>query len=135
MEFPIGMAKKYDPMPLPDFPSTAMHLIHTNQLFEGHKPFTKIITAQRVCTLQETVSQHISAASLYSLDPPTLLYMMQLCNHDKALQKSVYDEEYYGLQDLPAWSVIDATTYQKLKPIAGDALPSMAISTIKYDQD
>eukprot|EP00957_Ditylum_brightwellii_P152832 11633331-Ditylum_brightwellii.AAC.1 len=60
---------------------------------------------------------------------------MQLCNHDKALWKSAYDEEYYSLQDLLVWSVIDATTYQKLKPIVGDTLPSMAISTIKYDQD
>eukprot|EP00957_Ditylum_brightwellii_P162550 12378444-Ditylum_brightwellii.AAC.1 len=60
---------------------------------------------------------------------------MQLCNHDKAHWKSAYDEEYCGLQNLLAWSVIDATTYQKLKLIVGDALPSMAISTIKYDQD
>eukprot|EP00957_Ditylum_brightwellii_P020877 1574588-Ditylum_brightwellii.AAC.1 len=61
--------------------------------------------------------------------------MMQLCNHDKALWESAYDEEYYDLQDHPAWSVIDATTHQKIKPIVGNALTSMAISTIKYDQD
>eukprot|EP00957_Ditylum_brightwellii_P029848 2257985-Ditylum_brightwellii.AAC.1 len=61
--------------------------------------------------------------------------MMQLCNHDQSLWKSAYDKEYYGLPDLPAWSVINETTYKKLKPIVGAALPSMAISTIEYDQD
>eukprot|EP00957_Ditylum_brightwellii_P155550 11840592-Ditylum_brightwellii.AAC.1 len=61
--------------------------------------------------------------------------MMQLCNHDKALWQSAYDKEFYGLQDIPAWSAIDEKTYTKLKPIVGGALPSMAISTIKYDQD
>eukprot|EP00957_Ditylum_brightwellii_P024470 1847091-Ditylum_brightwellii.AAC.1 len=61
--------------------------------------------------------------------------MMQLCNHDQSLWKSAYAEEYYGSQDLPAWCVINETTYQKLKPIVGTALPSMAVSTIKYDQD
>eukprot|EP00957_Ditylum_brightwellii_P151994 11574534-Ditylum_brightwellii.AAC.1 len=61
--------------------------------------------------------------------------MMQLCNHDKSLRKSAYDKEYYGLQYLPAWNMIDEATYQKLRPIVGVALQSMAISIIKYDQD
>eukprot|EP00957_Ditylum_brightwellii_P061638 4676939-Ditylum_brightwellii.AAC.1 len=61
--------------------------------------------------------------------------MMQLCNNDKLLWKSAYNEEYYGLQDLPAWNVINEATYQKLRLIIGAALPSMAISTINYDPD
>eukprot|EP00957_Ditylum_brightwellii_P158474 12062567-Ditylum_brightwellii.AAC.1 len=61
--------------------------------------------------------------------------MMQLCNYDQSLWKSAYDKEYYGLQDLPAWSVINETIYQKSKSIVGAALHSMAISTIKHDQD
>eukprot|EP00957_Ditylum_brightwellii_P132244 10083817-Ditylum_brightwellii.AAC.1 len=61
--------------------------------------------------------------------------MIQLCNHNKSLWKGAYDKEYYGPQDLPAWNVIDEATYQKIRPIIGAALPPMAISTIKYDQD
>eukprot|EP00957_Ditylum_brightwellii_P163826 12471797-Ditylum_brightwellii.AAC.1 len=61
--------------------------------------------------------------------------MIQLCNHDKSLWESTYDKEYYGLQDLPAWNMIDEATYQKLGPIIGAALPLMAISTNKSDQD
>eukprot|EP00957_Ditylum_brightwellii_P156039 11876673-Ditylum_brightwellii.AAC.1 len=61
--------------------------------------------------------------------------MMQLRNHDQSLWKSAYHKEYYGLQDLPAWSVINKTIYEMLKPVVDAALPSMAISTMKYDQD
>eukprot|EP00957_Ditylum_brightwellii_P157183 11962823-Ditylum_brightwellii.AAC.2 len=61
--------------------------------------------------------------------------MMQLYYYDQKLWKQAYNEEFYGLQGLPAWSIINEATYQKLCPIAGNAMPSMAISTIKYDKD
>ena len=50
--------------------------------------------------------------------------MMQIYNHDKTQLKSAYDEECYGLQDLPVWSVIDEAPYLKLRPIVGAALIS-----------
>jgi hypothetical protein len=55
--------------------------------------------------------------------------------HDKALWKAAYDEEYFGLKNLPAWTHITEKEYQQLKPIVGNALPTMAISTIKYDEN
>ena len=81
------------------------------------------------------MSQHISAASLRYLDTPTLLNMINLCSQDKSFWKSAYDEEFYGFQDLPAWNVINKHEYQRLHTLVGEALPSMAISTIKYDEN
>ena len=48
--------------------------------------------------------------------------------------KAEYDEEFYGLQEIPAWNLINDHEYQKLCPLVGEVLPSMTISTIKYDK-
>ena len=46
-----------------------------------------------------------------------------------------YDEEYYGLKDLPAWTTISESEYLKIRNVVGHALPTMAISTVKYDEN
>ena len=56
-----------------------------------------------------------------------------LTDHDRALWDAAYAEEYNGLQNLGTWKVISEEEYQRLRPVVGRALPSMAISTIKYD--
>ena len=50
----------------------------------------------------------------------------------KELWKSAYDEEYYGLERLPAWTTITEAEYNAIKPTVGNILPTMAISTIKH---
>ena len=86
--------------------------------------------------LRNAICRKISAHTLeIQQAPATLLRHNQLTPHDKILWDAAYAEEYYGLQDFGTWEVISETEYQKLKPIVGNALPSMAISTIKKDQD
>ena len=60
---------------------------------------------------------------------------MKLSNHDNNLCKISYDEYFYGLQDLPNFNVINQHEYQKLHPFVGEALSSMAVSTIGYDEN
>eukprot|EP00957_Ditylum_brightwellii_P178651 13607607-Ditylum_brightwellii.AAC.1 len=61
--------------------------------------------------------------------------MMQLCNHVQKLWKEAHNKEFNRLQNLPALSVINEATYQKLIPVVGNALPLMPISTRTFDQD
>eukprot|EP00957_Ditylum_brightwellii_P094621 7206185-Ditylum_brightwellii.AAC.1 len=131
----LGDSQKAKSLPSLNLHEEAYTLVKNHNLFEGHKPFSKIITARRVQVLQDIVTQHILATSLRYLDPPILLRMIQLCNHNQKLWKEAYNKDFYGLQNLPLWSVINEVTYQKLGPVMGNALPSMAISMITYDQD
>ena len=43
-----------------------------------------------------------------------------------------YAEEYFGLQQLPAWVTINESEYQRIKHKAGTLLPKMEIRTLKY---
>eukprot|EP00957_Ditylum_brightwellii_P164626 12534179-Ditylum_brightwellii.AAC.1 len=62
--FQIGCSQKAKSVPLPNLQEKSYTLVQNRHLYEGHKPFNKIVTAQRVNILQETVAQHISTASL-----------------------------------------------------------------------
>ena len=75
----------------------------------------------------------MSAANLQKIDAPTLLQMHTLSPSNQRTWKGGYDEEYYGLKNLPAWITISQAEYDRIRPIVGTALPTMAISTIKYD--
>ena len=46
---------------------------------------------------------------------------------------SAYEEEYYGLERLGTWETIIEDKYNLLCNEIGHALPTMAISTIKYN--
>jgi hypothetical protein len=52
---------------------------------------------------------------------------------DKATWDEAYNEEYDGLTSLPSWEVTSEDQYYKLSK-GKKALPTMAISTIKYDE-
>jgi deoxyuridine 5'-triphosphate nucleotidohydrolase len=133
--FHFGRQNKTTPVHLKHFHRDGLDLIRQNKLIRGHPPFHKIYEERRSTIFQESVARHISAASLKDLDAPTLLQMHSLDNQDKQLWKQAYDEEYYGLEDLPAWTHITEEQYQAIKPTVGKALPTMAISTIKYDEN
>ena len=61
---------------------------------------------------QNNVTQHISAMSLRSLDTPKLPHIVKLSNHDNNFRKSDYYKDFYGLQDLPYWNVINNYEYK-----------------------
>ena len=86
--------------------------------------------------LRNAICRKISAKTLeVKQAPATLPRHNRQTPPDKILWDAAYAEEYYGLKDLGTWEVISDEEYQKLKPIVVNALPSMAISTIKRDQD
>ena len=81
------------------------------------------------------MAKHVSVAGLKNLDAPTLVQMHNIKHiHDKEQWNKAYDEEYNGLADLPAWTYITEAEYQEIKPTVGRVLPTMEISTIKYDE-
>jgi len=59
------------------------------------------------------------------MDTPTLLNMHKLHSSDQEIWKYGYDEDYFGLKDLPAWSTITEAEYNNIKHIVGPALPTM----------
>ena len=121
-------------IPLPNFESTVMNLIETHQIFQGHPHFKKIMQAKQTYLLSKTVARHVSAAGLTSSDVPTLLQHKNLSQGDKQIWDNAYAEEYFGLKNLPAWTSITEQEYKRMRHIYKTTLPTMAISTIKYDE-
>jgi len=110
------------------------HLIQTFQLFKNHVPFWKIWQAKSSFNLGKIVARHVSARGLSSADVPSLINHNKLNPQDKEIWNAAYSEEYYGLKNLPAWRTISDKEYQLQKSTLGPLLPTMAISTIKYDE-
>ena len=54
---------------------------------------------------------------------------------DKLIRNKGYNEEYCGLEELPAWSTISEVEYQHICHVVDNALPTMALSIIKYDEN
>ena len=79
---------------------------------------------------------HVTATNLESPHPPqSLKDHKHLSPNDKAIWDRAYLHEYLGLaEDTNTWEYISEKEYQLLRPITGNALPSMAISTIKRDE-
>ena len=61
--------------------------------------------------------------------------MLRLSDNDKKIWRETYDKEYSGLKNLPVWKTITKSEYLKIRKIVGHTLPTMAISTVKYDED
>ena len=76
---------------------------------------------------------HIDASPLTSnTSPSSLKYHHRMNTTDKSIWECAYLNEYLGLtEDTNTWQYITECEYQLLRPITGNALPSMAISTIK----
>ena len=86
--------------------------------------------------LRNAICRKVSASNLYVHQAPaTLLRHNRLKPNDKILWDASYAEEYYGLQDLGTWELISEEEYLRLRPIVGNALPSMAISILKKDEN
>jgi len=56
-----------------------------------------------------------------------------MCPTDQTIWHAAYDEEYDGLSSLLTWEVVTEDQFRRLSK-GVQALPSMAIATIKYDE-
>ena len=96
--------------------------------------FNTMARARHTHFLRRAAIQHVSASNLESLTAPTLAKHNSLSPNDKNIWDQAWDEEWNGLLALDVFETISERQYQLLRKIYGDALPSMAISTIKYDE-
>ena len=82
-------------------------------------------------------ARHVSASTLHhQCSPQNLRLYNTLIASDKDIWYQAYFEEYLGLNDTTkTWEYISEKEYQALRPIVGNALPTMAISTIKRDEN
>ena len=81
-------------------------------------------------------SRKVSAKGLSSPYEPKLHEHCKLSPSDKEIWDKSYLEEYMGLhEETETWQYITEAEYQALRPIIGNALPSMAISKVKTDEN
>ena len=120
---------------LPDFETIAPDMVSCGHLARGHIKFQPLINLCSGGTLRRIVANHISAANLTSLEVPTLLQHHSLPPEDKLTWDAAYKEEYDGLKSLPAFECITESDYLKMKSTKIKMLPTMAISTIKFNKD
>jgi hypothetical protein len=57
-----------------------------------------------------------------------------LGSDDKLIWDAAYDEEYDGLESLPTWEILTEDQFRRISK-GKRALPTMAIATIKYDEN
>ena len=68
--------------------------------------------------------------------PTSLKDHQNLTQNDKFLWDEAYNKEYFGLHDtMQTWEYITENEYKVLQKTVGRALPSMAIATIKRDEN
>ena len=106
------------------------------QLYEGHKRFNTIREDHDTLKLHQAVARHVSATGLDNLSLPTLSKHSKMSDNDKDIWNAAYREKYTGLHEQQkAWSYIMEEEYQiLLKTFNASILPTMAISTIKYNK-
>jgi hypothetical protein len=126
------------PIPLPDFDVLAESLIHNKKLFPGRKNNSFVLNARKSRATSNIVShlihcRKVSAANLHQMQAPTLLNHSKLHPDDKTTWDAAYMSEYNGLVDIQTWDTISEDQYQSMKHLYQGIMPTMAISTIKYD--
>ena len=78
----------------------------------------------------------VSTTELSSLYEPKLNEHSKLPVKDKEIWDQSHLEEYMGLhKDTKTWDYITEEEYKALRPMVGNALPTMAISKIKTDEN
>jgi hypothetical protein len=127
-----------DTMPLPDFHQLAESMVHNKKLFNGWKTKSFVINARQTRATSNVIShlikcRKVTAANLHSMHAPTLLSHSKLHPNDKVTWDAAYLSEYNGLVNIDTWETITESEYQSMKHLYKGILPTMAISTIKYD--
>ena len=116
-------------------------MINAKKLFKGWCSAHRVLTARRVQATSNTlaaliINRQVSAKELEKKSAPTLLKHHLLSNNDKRIWDAAYKAKYDGLVDIETWETITEAEYQELLKLGkGGLLPTMAISTIKYDGD
>jgi dUTPase/transposase InsO family protein len=125
---------------LPNFTELAESLIYNKKLFPGRKTNSFVLNARHSRATSNVLShlihcRKVSAANLHQMQAPTLLNHAKLHPEDKATWDAAYMSEYNGLVDIKTWDTITEDQYQSMKHLYQGIMPTMAISTIKYDGD
>jgi hypothetical protein len=120
---------------LQDFHANYRSLLDSGQLFQGHTKFHKVYQARNQAQLQDCILRHVSAHGHRSLiAPSSLRQISKMHPSDQIIWNEAYKEEYDGLINIPTWEVLSESQF-KLLSKGAKPLPSMAISTIKYDEN
>ena len=102
-------------------------MLRDMQLFKGHPAYKKIEKLLQSRYIGSIIANHVCVKCLSTHDVPTLIQHKLLKPGDRKI--------WFGLKDLPCWITITNEQYKALKPKIGKALPTMAISTIKFDEN
>ena len=119
---------------IPNFIKNLNELLNTKCIQKGHISIQQALLDRSSHALSNIIARHVSATGLQSHDVPTLLQHHKLSENDRKIWHAAYEEEFYGLTNLPAWSTLTEQEYQSQKQTFKTILPTMAISTIKYDE-
>ena len=134
--FKSGKGPTFTYIELLDFNAVARDMIKQLVLFQGHKRFKDILHLKSSIQLKAAVARHVSAAGLSNLiPPPSVDSHPKMSPQDKEIWDAAYLEEIKGLQSRHTWDTITEEEFHKLRPKVQAVLPSMAISTIKYDEN
>ncbi len=110
-----GKSKEKNGIILHDFEANCQELMDTGQLFKGHAKSPNVYTTRSQISLKDSVLRHVSAHGLHSIIAPlSLKHHTKMCESDKAIWDSAYDEEYDGLMSLPSWEVVSEQEYLSL---------------------
>jgi dUTPase len=131
---------KHPLIPLASFVEIAESLVHNKKLFQGRKTNAFVLNARQCRAVSNVIShlvynRKVTAANLHTLQAPTLLNHSKLHPDDKTTWDAAYLSEYNGLVDIDTWETITEAQYQSMKHLYHGIMPTMAISTIKYDGD
>ena len=119
---------------IPDLSANCQNLLDTGQLFRGHAKFRRVYQTRNQIQLRQTVLRHVTAHGLSSfVAPSSLKSIASMTSTDQDVWLSAYDEEFDGLNSLPTWEIISESQYKQICK-GMKALPTMALATIKYDE-
>ena len=133
--FSPGQKDIHPHIPLPNFLMIAQGMVTNKKLFNGWKSRKTVLTARHVRAVSNLIARHVSATTLNVLEAPSLLRHSRINPQDRKLWDAAYKEEYDGLCKLNTWEVIPEEEYRRMIKVTGAALPTMALSTIKNDEN
>jgi hypothetical protein len=136
--FAPGRKGTKDWIPLPNFALHVDSMINNKKLFNGWISITKAIAARCTRATPNLIANlivlcKVTAKNLRKMEATTLLKHHKLHPEDKLTWDAAYQAEYDGLCNIDTWEEISEEDYNASKHIFRNLLPTMAISTIKYD--
>jgi deoxyuridine 5'-triphosphate nucleotidohydrolase len=136
--FNVGRKLGTNFIELPNFETIIESMIQNKKIFQGWKTKSFVLNARYTRATSNLVAniitcRKVSAKDLHRMEAPTLLNHYKLHPEDKATWDAAYKSEYDGLQNIDTWQTITEQEYEDMKHLYKGIMPTMAISTIKYD--